>query len=221
MALSNLMARYETHNITPKTPSRSTTPPGLYQAYLDIKRRSQSAYQVNRQVERRNRECARCRHKKRGDQMTKAAARVSLYHPEIQTQVRDCLARKQHNRHHCSRWQPAFQLSALAWPLVKARPYTMPDTEPQNVIPTVLNSHPPPMPASAEHSDAKDASTPWGELTPHGSKDKGPTSLFQMSPCRLAFRGKTIRTRRQVQVRASKAAEPLLLLQRRSGRRRA
>lgn len=37
--------------------------------------------------------------------------------------------------------------------------------------------------------------------------------MFQMSPCRLALEGKTMRTRRQVQDRASKAAEPLLLLQ--------
>lgn len=47
----------------------------------------------------------------------------------------------------------------------------------------------------------------------HDSKEEEPTSLFQMSPCRLALEGKTMRTRRQVQDRASRAAEPLLLLQ--------
>ena len=36
--------------------------------------------------------------------------------------------------------------------------------------------------------------------------------MFQMSPCRLALEGKTTRTSRLVQDRASKAAEPLLLL---------
>ena len=36
--------------------------------------------------------------------------------------------------------------------------------------------------------------------------------MFQMSPCRLALEGKTMRTSRPVQDRASKAAEPVLLL---------
>lgn len=51
--------------------------------------------------------------------------------------------------------------------------------------------------------------------TPKTRRTSEPTSLFQTSPCRLALEGKTMRTRRQVQDRANRAAEPLLLLQQR------
>lgn len=71
--------------------------------------------------------------------MTKTAVRVSLCHPEIQTLVRDCLARKQHHLH------PAFQMSSLVWPLMKARPLASRPTQPlgnvseQNVIPCIAH----------------------------------------------------------------------------------
>lgn len=56
--------------------------------------------------------------------------------------------------------------------------------------------------------------TPCRKLTITLLNTWEPTNLFQMSPCRLTFEEKTVRTRRQVHVRASKAAEPLLLLKR-------
>lgn len=96
----------------------------------------------------------------------------------------------------------------------------MPDTEPpgnvseQNVTPTALLPTSRRVPLPLESTWMGGRLNIMGKADPHGSKGKRPTSLFQMSPCRLAFKGKTIRTRRQVQVRASKAAEPLLLLQR-------
>lgn len=132
--------------------------------------------------------------------------------------MRDRLARKQHHLHHRSVQQPAFQLSPLVWPLTKARPShhgQYRDTwEPQRTECDSYGTYAHHQThATGEHLDVTDASHHGVKLTPCGSKGKGPTSLFQMSPCRLAFRGKTIRTRRQVQVRASKAAEPLLLLQ--------
>lgn len=142
--------------------------------------------------------------------MAKTAARVSLYHPEIQTQVREdvtvpltpCLP-------IVSPRLASHEGTALASCLTQPPG----NVSEQNVSPVALLPTSRCVPLPLESTWMGERQNIMGKADPHGFEGKRPTSLFQMSPCRLAFKGKTIRTRRQVQVRASKAAEPLLLLQ--------